>query len=185
MMEDIFWPSVSFAEKALRPAIVYIFLLIAFRVTGKRELGQFTPFDLTVLLIISNIVQNAMIGNDNSILGGIVGAGTVIVMNRMFNWLIVYRPRWRSILEGRPTVLIEDGVIDKHVVRDELITFSDIYAALRKHDVADIAHVKLATLEVDGTISVVTRRDGQDEAQAQRGPAAKSTRTRGRIRPNP
>ncbi|MBI3732715.1 MAG: DUF421 domain-containing protein [Chloroflexi bacterium] len=157
-MDDIFWPSVSFAEKALRPAIIYLFLVVAFRLMGKREVGQFTPFDLIVLLTISNILQNAMIGNDTSLLGGITGAVTILALNRLLNWLLVVSPRRFGFLEDAPTVLIENGQIRADALRKELVTFSEIYAALRKHGVDDVAEVKQALLEIDGTISVLLRR---------------------------
>lgn len=156
-MEDIFWPSVSFVEKALRPAIIYIFLVMAFRLMGKREVGQFTPFDLIVLLTISNILQNAMIGNDTSVLGGIVGASTILLMNRVLNWLAVYHPRWLGKLVDQPAVLIKDGQVQVECLHRELVTFDELYAALRKHGIEDVAEVKLAMLELDGQISVITR----------------------------
>ncbi len=166
-MEDILFPSISFLEKAMRPAIIYIFLLVAFRITGKREVGQFTPFDLVVLLVISNVLQNAMIGNDNSILGGIVGASTILLLNRALNWLLVISPKRFGFLEDKPTYLIENGKLHESVLRRELISFNDIYAALRKHGIDDVANVKKAMLEVDGQISVVAYADDERPPTAQ------------------
>ncbi len=156
-MDDIFFPSISILEKIVRPAVVYIFLVIAFRVMGKREVGQFTPFDLIVLLTISNVLQNAMIGNDNSLLGGIIGAATIFALNRLLNSLAAHFPRAVYWLQGKPAVLIKDGKLHRDIMRREMITFAEIHAALRKHGIDDIAAVKLATLELDGQISVITR----------------------------
>src|SRR3954447_3232609 len=122
MWSDIFVVGAPVVEKILRPALVYVFLVVALRVFGKRELAQLNPFDLVVLLSLSNTVQNAIIGEDNSVTGGIIGAVGLLAIN----WLVVrtlYRsPRLTHMLEGRSTVLIRDGKIDKQAVRRERLT---------------------------------------------------------------
>ncbi len=148
-------PDIAVAEKILRAAAVYVFLLLAFRLTGKRQIGQLTPFDLVVLLVISNIVPNAMIGDDDSLGGGLIGATTILVVN----WAVVeltYRDkRVRRLLEARPAVLIHDGRILHDRLRAERITRDDLEAALRRQGVADPTRVRFAVLEESGGISVV------------------------------
>jgi len=154
-MIDIFVPNVSVAEKVLRSVVVYAFLLVAFRITGKRQVGQLTPFDLVVLLVISNVVQNALIGDDNSLGGGLLGAATILVVN----YLVVevsYRSKWaRRLLEARPTMLVHNGQVLHANLRRERLTFDDLQAALRRNGVADPEQVRFAVLEENGGVSVV------------------------------
>ena len=154
-MIDIFVPNVSVAEKVLRSVVVYAFLLVAFRITGKRQVGQLTPFDLVVLLVISNVVQNALIGDDNSLGGGLLGAATILVVN----YLVVevsYRSKWaRRLLEARPTMLVHNGKVLHENLRRERLTFDDLQAALRRNGVADPEQVRFAVLEENGGVSVV------------------------------
>ena len=114
--------------------MVYLFLLLAFRVAGKRELGQMTPFDLIVLLTISNILQNAMIGNDNSLGGGLIGALTLFVLNGLLSRATFCFPRLARVLKGEPTTLIEHGQIIEPNLRREVMTLEELQRALRKHD---------------------------------------------------
>jgi uncharacterized membrane protein YcaP (DUF421 family) len=148
-------PEIGILEKVLRAAAVYVFLLAAFRLTGKRQIGQLTPFDLVVLLVISNIVQNAMIGNDNSLGGGIIGATTILVLNWAVVELTFRFKRLRRLIEARPTVLIHDGRILYDRLRAERITMDDLEAALRRGGIADPTRVRYAVLEESGGISVV------------------------------
>ena len=149
-------PEVSIVEKIIRPVIVYLFLLIAFRLAGKRELGQMTPFDLIVLLTISNVLQNAMIGNDNSLGGGIIGALTLLILNGAISRVIFRFPRFAHLLEGEPTTLIQDGVIVEPNLRREVMTIDELQRALRKHGLEwnDVVRVEKALLELDGTVTV-------------------------------
>ena len=146
---------VPYAEIVGRTLAVYVFLLAAFRIAGKRELGVMAPFDLVVMLVIANAVQNAMVGSDTTLRGGLTAAATLLVAN----WLIVrleQRSRWLEVsLSGSPTLLVSDGrtIIDN--LRREHVTDADIAHALREHGIDAIQEVKLAVLEVDGTISVV------------------------------
>src|SRR5258708_26170628 len=132
-MEHLWLPDLPVWEKILRSAVIYLFILLAFRFTGKRQVGQLTPFDLVVLLIISNVVQNAVIGNDNSLGGGMIGAVTILALN----WMVVelsYRFKsFRRAMEGTPTLLIHNGKILHENLKRETITLEDLLAALRTH----------------------------------------------------
>jgi uncharacterized membrane protein YcaP (DUF421 family) len=151
-------PEVQILEKIVRPLVVYFFLLIAFRIAGKRELGQMTPFDLIVLLTISNALQNAMIGPDNSLTGGIIGGLTLFVANGFVGRLTLYSPSIAGLLEGMPTPLIENGRILTRNLRHEVMTRSELERAIRKHGLdpeADVPLIKRALLEQDGTVTIL------------------------------
>jgi uncharacterized membrane protein YcaP (DUF421 family) len=155
---SIFTPEVSILQKIIRPLIVYLFLLVAFRLAGKRELGQMTPFDLIVLLTISNVLQNAMIGADNSLSGGLIGAATLLVANGLVARLAFHAPAFARLIESEPRVLIQDGHILTENLRREVMTRTELERALRKHDVdpaTEIHLVKCALLEEDGTVTVI------------------------------
>ena len=149
------WAPSALLGIAVRAAIVYALLLVGIRLAGKREIGQLTPFDLVVLLLISNAVQNAMTGPDTSVTGGAVAAATLLLLNA--GVAILRQRSWRvqRFVEGIPLPLISHGEIlvanlaREHLTRDELL------AALREHEVADPQQVALAMLEVDGSISVI------------------------------
>ena len=151
-------PEVQISEKIVRPLVVYFFLLIAFRISGKRELGQMTPFDLIVLLTISNVLQNAMIGPDNSLTGGLIGGLTLFVANGLIGRLTLHVPKLAQILEGKPTALIEDGRIITKNLRREVMTRTELERAIRKHDLdpeTDLPLIKRALLEQDGTVTII------------------------------
>jgi uncharacterized membrane protein YcaP (DUF421 family) len=156
-MPNLFVPEVSVVEKILRSVVVYVFLLAAFRFTGKRQVGQLTPFDLVVLLVISNVVQNAVIGPDNSLGGGLLGAVVILVLNGILVEITYRSKHLRRVLEASPTVLIHNGkLIDKNLSR-ERISLDDLHAAMRRAGVMDISHVHVAMLEENGGISVIPR----------------------------
>ena len=139
-------------EIVLRATIVYIVVLIGIRLTGKREVGQMTPFDLVLLLLISNAVQNAMTGPDTSISGGLVAAGTLLVINVIlsrFEWRF---KNFRSLVEGTPTLMISNGEIIKANVSKERVTEEEVLQALHEHGIEKISDVSLAILEVDKRI---------------------------------
>ena len=150
-------PEIAVWEKILRSVVVYLFLLAAFRFTGKRQVGQLTPFDLVVLLLISNVVQNAVIGPDNSLTGGLLGAAVILVLNRGLVELTYRSKRLRRTLEAQPTLLIHNGRILTENLGRERITLEDLHAALRRAGVADPGHVRAAVLEENGGISVIPR----------------------------
>lgn len=153
---QILMPEISILEKIIRPIVVYAFLLIAFRLAGKRELGQLTPFDFIILLTISNVLQNAMIGNDNSLGGGLIGAVTLFVVNGIISRLAYRFPRVANLLDGGPTTLIENGRIVEPNMRREVMTLEELQRSLRKHDLGweDVSRIQRALLELDGTVTV-------------------------------
>ena len=163
-MLHIFIPEITIAEKVLRSVVVYLFLLIAFRFTGKRQVGQLTPFDLVVLLIISNVVQNAVIGNDNSLGGGLIGALAILLLNYAVVEVAFRWKRARRLLEATPTLLIHNGHVLHENLRRERVTMDDLLAALRKNGVVEPTKVRFAVLEENGVISVVPRAAGGDPA---------------------
>jgi len=136
---------------ALRVLAVYGVVLLFLRLSGKRVLGQFTPFDLLTLLLLSNAVQNAMIGPDNSLTGGLLAAGLLLLANR---W-VTTNTRLREILEGEPALLIRDGQVMTETLRHEGVSERELEAALREHGLSKPEEVATAVLEIDGTISVV------------------------------
>ncbi len=142
-------------DVALRTSVVYFALLIGLRLTGTRQLGQMSTFDLVLLLIIANAVQNAMVGPDTSLAGGLVAAGVLIAWHRVIDW---WRLRSRGIsklLTGEGIMLIHAGrILEEHCVRAG-ITHDELRQALREHGVASVQDVMLAVLEPDGAISVV------------------------------
>ena len=156
-MPSIWIPEISVAEKVLRSVAVYLFLLLAFRFTGKRQVGQLTPFDLVLLLIISNVVQNAVIGNDNSLGGGLIGAVTILALNYAVVEVAYRFKRARRLLEAQPTLLIHNGRVLHENLRRERVTLDELMAALRKHGVVEPARARFAVLEESGEISVVAR----------------------------
>jgi len=155
---NMFIPEVQVLEKIVRPLIVYFFLLLMFRIAGKRELGQMTPFDLVVLLTISNVLQNAMIGADNSLSGGLIGGLTLFIANGLVGRLTLRFPGMARLLEGRPTLLIEDGRILTKNLRREVMTKAELERAVRKHDLdpeTDLPLIRRALLEEDGSVTII------------------------------
>ena len=137
----------------LRTAVIYLLVLIGVRLSGKREVGQMTPFDLTLLLLLSNSVQNAMTGPDTSLLGGAVAAATLLILNYFVANLSGGNRRFRKLVEGEPSLLIHDGkIIDSHMAR-ERVSMDELHRALREHGLNSCDQVALAVLEVDGSIS--------------------------------
>src|SRR5436309_10402521 len=140
-------------EIAARTAVIYGVVLIGVRISGKREVGQMTPFDLTLLLLISNAVQNAMTGPDTSLLGGVVAAGTLLVLNYFVAELSGANRRFRRFVQGQPALLVHDGqVIASHMAKEH-VSMDELQRALREHGINSYHDVALAVLEVDGSIS--------------------------------
>ncbi|SRR5581483_6516216 len=142
-------------EIALRTLVIYVFIIAALRITGKRQIGQLTPFDLAVLLLISNAVQNAMTGPDNSLTGGIAAAATLLIANAIVARIRMNSPKFRSVLEGDPVLLVKDGKALTENLKSENLTEDELMISLRQHEVNDIKQVKQAMLEIDGSISVI------------------------------
>jgi uncharacterized membrane protein YcaP (DUF421 family) len=140
-------------EIALRTAVIYAVVLIGVRLSGKREVGQMTPFDLTLLLLISNAVQNAMTGSDTSLIGGAVAATTLLVLNYLIAELSGANRRFRKLVQGQPSLLVHDGkIIESHMAKEH-VSMDELQRALREHGIASYHDVALAVLEVDGSIS--------------------------------
>lgn len=145
------------AELVLRSVFVYFFLLIILRVTGKRQIGQLAPFDLVLLLVLSNAVQNAMNGGDNSYTAGVILASTLIFTNYLVS-LATYRFKWlEGLVEGRPSILIHNGKLDEKAMRDEKLTHHELMAALRDAGCSSIDQVHIAIMENNGRISILPR----------------------------
>lgn len=144
-------------EIAVRATIIYVVVLIGIRLTGKREVGQMTPFDLVLLLLIANAVQNAMTGPDNSVTGGVVAAGTLLAVNAVVTRLVWRYRKIRGLVVGTPTLLIHDGKILRTHLAKESLAEEELEQALREHGIANVADVSLAVLEIDGSISVLRK----------------------------
>src|SRR5262249_12457512 len=144
-------------EKILRSLLVFIFLAAALRLGGKRELGQLNVLDLAVLLLASNALQNALIGNDSSLTGGIIGASTLFVANYIFVRLAYNNARLRRILEGRPRVLLRNGKLDRAAMKKEAITEETLEDELLTRGMTDFSEVGLIVLETNGKLVYLTR----------------------------
>jgi uncharacterized membrane protein YcaP (DUF421 family) len=150
----VFFPgSHVLLQIVLRTGMVYLLVLIGVRLSGKREVGQMTPFDLTLLLLLSNSVQNAMTGPDTSLSGGAVAACTLLVLNYLVAEVSGANRRFRRIVQGQPTLLIHDGKsIESHMAKEH-VSVDELHRALREHGIGGVEQTALAVLEVDGSIS--------------------------------
>ncbi len=140
---------------ALRTAVVYLVVLVGMRLAGKREMGQMTIFDLVLLLLIANAVQNAMVGPDTSLVGGLLAALVLLMLNALVARLRLRWPRLRRAIEGSPTLLVLHGAVIEEHLRREGLDLDTLQAAFREHGIAEISKVEMAVLEIDGSISVV------------------------------
>jgi uncharacterized membrane protein YcaP (DUF421 family) len=154
ILDHMFHLPLPLVEKLLRPVIVYLVLVALLRIFGKRELAQLNPFDLVVLLSLSNTVQNAIIGDDNSVSGGIIGAVGLLGINWIVARLLFRSPRLTRVLEGRPAVLIRDGQIDRKAIERESLTHTELVEALHRQGFQRVHDVKRCELEPDGTFYV-------------------------------
>jgi uncharacterized membrane protein YcaP (DUF421 family) len=162
---DMFVVSIPILEKIIRPVLVYVFLVVGLRLAGKRELAQLNTFDLVVLLTLSNTVQNAIIGDDNSLSGGLIGATTLLGINHFVNRLIYSSPKLDQILEGDQTVLIRDGIVDEGACHKEFVTRSELEAAAHRQGFTSLEEIAKAVLEPGGTITIVGRKPTPAEEQ--------------------
>lgn len=149
--------SVPWWEFVVRGIVVYLFLLVFMRLTGKRQTGQYEPFDLILLLILSNAVQNSMNAGDNSLVGGLISASTLMLCHAALARLAFHFPRVGYLVDGKAQVLIDQGKIDQNLMRQELLTREDVEAALRAGGCLDAHEVERATIETNGQITVVLR----------------------------
>jgi uncharacterized membrane protein YcaP (DUF421 family) len=152
---DLMLPHLSWLEKILRPFLVYLILLIIFRLASRRELAQATLFDFLIILLISNVVQNAMIGEDSSVLGAAVGVIALVLLSGWLNHVTARSRRARILLEGSPVLLIRDGNVDDRTMRRQGISRNDLFCAVRKQGLIHLKDVGFAILELDGSISII------------------------------
>src|SRR5882762_6679084 len=145
-------------ELIVRAAVVYVFLLALLRLTGKRQVGQLSPFDLVLLLVLSNAVQNAMNGGDNSVIGGMISAVTLVGVNWIVGLLTYRSKKLEALVEGRPDVLIRDGKLFQQTLEHAKLTRHEVMNALREAGCASIEEVRAALLENEGSISVIPKR---------------------------
>jgi uncharacterized membrane protein YcaP (DUF421 family) len=162
---DMFVLALPLLEKILRPVIVYFFLVVGLRLAGKRELAQLNPFDLVVLLTLSNTVQNAIIGEDNSVTGGVIGAATLLLVNYLVVRYLYKHPKLDHTVEGREDVLIDHGKINKRALEKELITHAELREAAHKQGFATLDDVERAVLEPGGTLTFIGRKPTPEETR--------------------
>ena len=158
LWSDMFHLGVPITEKVVRAVIVYFFLVVGLRLAGKRELAQLNPFDLVVLLTLSNTVQNAIIGDDNSVTGGILGASALLGINWLVVRFLYTHERLDQLVEGQACVLIDGGKVLAERLRKELITLPELESAAHKQGFASLDEVDRAVLEPGGTISFIARK---------------------------
>src|SRR5574337_35420 len=154
---DMFHLGLPVLEKILRPLIIYGFLIVALRMAGKRELAQLNPFDLVVLLTLANTVQNAIIGDDNTVLGGMIGATTLLAVNYFVVRLLYGHRKLDRVVEGDADVLVENGRVRTDRLKKELITLAELEAAAQKQGLASLDEVERAVLEPGGTLAFVAK----------------------------
>jgi uncharacterized membrane protein YcaP (DUF421 family) len=150
------------AEKIARPILVYAFLIVGLRLAGKRELAQLNPFDLVVLLTLSNTVQNAIIGDDNSVTGGLIGATTLLVVNYVLVRFVSNHESLERFIEGDPDMLIERGVIKYDCLKKEAITIGELLGAAHKQGFASLDEIECAVLEPSGSICFFGKKPGTE-----------------------
>src|SRR5215470_13233327 len=167
LWRDLLHPDVSILEKIIRPILVYFFLIVGLRLAGKRELAQLNAFDLVVLLTLSNTVQNAIIGDDNSVTGGLIGATSLLLVNYLVVRFLYKHRSLDQLIEGKADVLIEDGKVKMHNLKRELITMAQLEAAARKQGFDSLSEVHQCVLEPGGTISFIGKKPDADETRHQ------------------
>jgi len=165
--KDMFVLGLPLAEKILRPIFVYAFLVISLRLSGKRELVQLNPFDLVVLLTLSNTVQNAIIGDDNSVSGGIIGATSLLVVNYLVVRFLYGHKRIDQLVEGNSDVLIENGMIRPERLKKELISRTQLEAAARKQGFESLNDVQKCILEPGGNLTFIGKKPATDDIRHQ------------------
>ena len=162
MFHALLAPGIPITEKLLRTFLVYVFLLVGLRLAGKREMGQLNPFDFVVLLLLANTVQNAIIGNDNSLIGGLVGGGALLIINAIVVRTLYHYGKLDQI-EGKPETLIRNGRLVRHHLERELITVAELEAAARRQGIESLAHVHECRLETGGALTFIQRQPTDDD----------------------
>lgn len=140
-----------------KTTIIYFFLVAGLRLLGKRELGQMNIYDLVLIIVLANAVQNSMVGNDNSLIGGIVAAVTLLIWNRLFTLVLARSPKLERVMVGEPSLILNDGQLIEDRMRREGVTREQVMAALREHGLDQLDQAHMCVLEVDGSISVVPK----------------------------
>jgi uncharacterized membrane protein YcaP (DUF421 family) len=158
-------PAISILEKVLRPLVVYAFLVLALRVAGKREMAQLNSFDFVVLLLLSNTVQNAIIGEDNSVSGGIIGGITLLAANTLVVRFFYRHPALQAAFEGRPDVLVLDGKVNDARLAKELLTREELEEAAHKQGIASLEQVEKAEMDPDGDLFFVQKSPPPEESR--------------------
>ena len=156
---------VPVAEKILRPILVYLALVVLLRIFGKRELAQLNPFDLVVLLSLSNTVQNAIIGNDNSVSGGLIGAFTLLAANYLVVRFLFKHRRLDELVEGKSTTLIDKGKVQQKNLAKELLSHSELLTVLHRQGFGDVDEVEQCVLEPSGTFAVKRKEPPREDIQ--------------------
>ena len=146
----------EYLKIAVSTSVVYFFIIFALRLFGKKELAQLTTVDLVFILLISNAVQNAMIGSNSTLSGGIVAAATLFIWNYFLKMILYKSPKLDNAIQGKPVLLIYKGFVNEDNMRKTKITFDELYEAVREHGVKEVKEVDLAMLERDGNISVLS-----------------------------
>src|ERR1035437_3991838 len=167
LLHDMFALSLPIAEKILRPIVVYLFLIVGLRLAGKREMAQLNPFDLVVLLTISNTVQNAIIGNDNSVSGGIIGVAALLLINYLVVRFVYSNDKIEKLVEGSEDTLIEQGILQEKVMQREMISFSELEITAHKQGINSLNEVERAVLEPDGGITFSSKIPNPEERRQQ------------------
>jgi uncharacterized membrane protein YcaP (DUF421 family) len=163
--KDMFVLGIPLLEKILRPIFIYAFLVISLRLSGKRELVQLNPFDLVVLLTLSNTVQNAIIGDDNTVLGGIIGATSLLVTNFLVVRFLYGHRKLDQLVEGRADILIENGKVRPQHLKTELITMAQLQAAARKQGFNSLSEVDQCVLEPGGTLTFLGKKPAAEDVR--------------------
>ena len=186
-MHELFQMNAPWWHFVLRGVVVYLLVMALVRVSGKRALGQFTPFDLVLLILIGNAVQNGINGGDNSLTGAAVMASTLIVLNYAMAFVTSRSRRIERLVEGVPVVLARNGKVYEQALRQQLVSAADFHKALREHDITSVSQVALALLETNGSISIVPHDgDGSERAASYlayfdgASPPASDSQSRGR-----
>jgi len=168
VIDNMFHLHLPLLEKILRPIIVYLCLVIFVRIFGKRELAQLNPFDLIVLLCLSNTVQNSIIGDDNSVSGGIIGVFSLLTINYLLTRILYRMPKLNQALEGHETVLIERGEVDRSAMKREALSEMELKTVLHKQGLHDYSEVERCVLEPSGNFYIEQRdplREGKERGE--------------------
>ena len=163
MWSNMFHLGLPILEKMIRPVVIYVFLVVGLRLAGKRELAQLNPFDLVVLLTLSNTVQNAIIGDDNTVTGGVIGAATLLLVNYLFVRFLYTHRRIDEVVEGKTGILIDGGKVHPANLKRELITLPELEAAAHRQGLASLDQVERASIEPGGTFSFIPKKPAPEE----------------------